>query len=64
MSLMDILNAGLEAASATLKAKNEEVAQYKERYSHYDDERLKKACLQASGTKKLALLSLLKERGY
>lgn len=44
--------------------KKDQFTEYREKYDRYDDERLKKAYMQASGVKKMAIGTLLKERGY
>lgn len=46
------------------KDKREEMEAIRERYEHYDDERLKRDFQRASGVKKVVIGTLLKERGY
>lgn len=64
MGFFDMLKSGAEFVGKQAKNFNEDVAKYKMQYSSYDDERLKKEFARASGTKKIAIASLLKERGY
>ncbi|WP_020004187.1 hypothetical protein [Brachyspira innocens] len=64
MGFFDMVKSGAKFVGKQVKNFNDDFNKYKMEYSSYDDERLKREFARASGAKKMAIASLLKERGY
>ena len=63
MGLWDLIKEGAEFVGDKYKNFNGEVNKYKAQYANYDDESLKRLFNSTSGTRKIAIASILKERG-
>jgi len=53
-----------DTISSYASDKKDQFNEYREKYDRYDNERLMKEYQRASGVKKMAIGTLLKERGY
>lgn len=63
MGLWDLIKEGAEFIGDKYKDFNGEVNKFKAQYSNYDDEHLKRLFNSTSGARKIAIASILKERG-
>ena len=64
MGFWDIAKAVGTAARQGVERKMENIQRYMDEYERYDDERLLRLCRSASGDKQIAILKILKNRGY
>ena len=64
MGFFDSLGKGLKKVNEYAQDKKEEMDRLYERYSEYDDERLKQIFKNSSGIEKIMAGKVLKERGY
>lgn len=64
MGFWDICKTLLNSASEKMQNMNEEYNSYRERYENVEDQQLIRYYRNASGVKKMALASLLRDRGY
>ena len=64
MGFWETVGAAGVAAYKGLEAKGEKIRNYKEQFERYDDERLLRMSKSSSGDRRIAVLMLLKERGY
>ena len=64
MGFWDIAKAVGTAARQGAERKMENIQRYMDEYERCDDERLLRLCRSASGDKKIAILKILKNRGY
>ena len=60
----DICKTLLNSASEKMQNMSEEYNSYRERYENVEDQQLIRYYRNASGVKKMALASLLRDRGY
>lgn len=63
MGLWDLIKEGAEFVGDKYKDFSGEVNKFKAQYSNYDDETLKRLFNSTSGARKIAIASILKERG-
>ena len=63
MGLWDLIKEGAEFVGDKYKDFSGEVNKFKAYYSKYDDESLKRLFNSTSGARKIAIASILKERG-
>ena len=63
MSLFDLVVKGAKVVGEKMQNFTEDFQKYKEEYKTCDNEELKKLCSSTSGAKKLAIMSILKDRG-
>lgn len=63
MGFWDLVKKGAKAAGEKIKDFNDDFQKYKMKYETYDTERLKSLYCSSYGAKKMAIASILKERG-
>ena len=64
MSFWSTVNNLASKVNEGAQQKVDQIEHYKMNYDRYDDERLLQMVKSASGTRKMAIMLLLKERGY
>lgn len=62
MSFMDKMKVAAKAADSYVQTQSEDLQNYRNEYSSLRDEELLRKFQHSSGTKKLALASIIKER--
>lgn len=63
MGLWDLIKKGAKAAGKKIKDVNDDFKEYKMKYETYDTERLKYMYSYSNEAKRMAIESILKERG-
>ena len=63
MGLWDLIKKGAKAAGEKIKDVNDDFKEYKMKYENYDTEKLKYMYSYSNEAKRMAIESILKERG-
>lgn len=64
MGFMDFLKSAVDFAAEQGQKRQEEYNKYRRIYENYDDKKLINYYNSSSGTKRLAIAAILRERGY
>ena len=63
MGFWDLVAKGAKVVGEKMNDFSEDFQKYKAEYETYDNEELKNLCSSTSGARKLAIISILKDRG-